>query len=84
MPNVPSITRQFILTMLLAGAMFYDLRYRIVPNFLIALAGGVGVVLAAMEGIDVCLKTILLAFLTCIDYLVTFNSDSARILKPSP
>jgi Flp pilus assembly protein protease CpaA len=65
MPNVPSITRQFVLTMLLAGAMFYDLRYRIVPNFLIALAGGVGVVLAAMEGIDVCLKTILLALLTC-------------------
>lgn len=64
MPNVPSITRQFVLTMLLAGALFYDLRYRIVPNFLIAIAGGVGVVLAAIEGIDVCLKTILLALFT--------------------
>lgn len=64
MPNVPSITRQLVLTMLLAGAVFYDLRYRIVPNFLIAIAGGVGVVLAAVEGIDVCFKTILLALLT--------------------
>ena len=63
MPNALSVTRQLVLTVLLVGAMFYDLRYRIVPNLLIVISMVAGVVLGVMEGIDVCLKTVLLALL---------------------
>ena len=50
-----------MLTILSTGAVFCDLRYRIVPNFLIGLALIVGLVLAGVEGLEVLIKTILLS-----------------------
>lgn len=62
--NIPiPVFRELILTILLAATIFYDLRYRIVPNFLIVLSLAAGFIMTGMEGITTLLKTITVAVL---------------------
>lgn len=62
--NIPiPVFRELILTILLAATIFYDLRYRIVPNFLIVLSLAAGLITTGMEGITALLKTITVAVL---------------------
>ncbi len=63
MNGILDMTRQAALIVLLTGAMFCDLRYRIVPNLLVVLSVIVGAVLLAFEGFDALLRTILLALI---------------------
>ena len=57
------LARESILTILLVTTVFYDLRYRIVPNYLIVLSIAAGLIVTGMEGIAALLKTMTLAVL---------------------
>jgi Flp pilus assembly protein protease CpaA len=65
--------RHITLLVLLTGVAYYDLRFRIVPNFLTAPALVVGLVLLGAEGLEAFLRTIWLALLLTYPFFYGFQ-----------
>lgn len=65
--------RTIALGVLLLGAMWGDLKYRMVPNYLTIGAQSLGLVLAAVEGTEFILRSLLLSITVTLPFLYGFQ-----------